>query len=346
MPKPQTMRSLMKLHKQKGLWLQEVPVPQIRPHEVLIKIHQAAICGTDKHIYEWDEWAQKTIPVPMVVGHEYYGVICEVGELVQGFSQGMRVSGEGHITCGHCRSCRSGYQHLCADTIGIGVTRQGAFAEYLALPASNVCPLPDSVSDDIASILDPLGNAVHTALEYDLVGEDVLITGAGPIGLMAVAVCKQAGARHVVISDLNDARLDLATKMGASLGVNPKKSSFKDAMNQLGMKEGFDVGLEMSGNGMALNELIANCRTNGKISLLGLYPSAPCVDLNAAIFKGLTFKGIYGRKMFETWHKMFALIESGLNIDAVITHHLPIEQFDTGFQAILKGEAIKVILHF
>ncbi len=340
------MRALVKQKAEKGLWLQEVPKPTIQPNEVLIKIKQAAICGTDRHIYDWNEWAERTIPVPLVVGHEYVGVIEEIGQYVKGFQVGMRVSGEGHIVCGHCRSCRSGNQHLCKDTIGIGVSRSGAFAEYLALPATNICPLPDAVSDDMAAILDPLGNAVHTALQYDLVGEDVIITGAGPIGLMAIAVCKAAGARHVVITDVNETRLEFARKMGATMAVNPQQTSIKDAMQQLGMKEGFDVGLEMSGHPNGIKDIIDNCRTSGNISLLGLYDAPPKIDLNQAIFKGLTIKGIYGRRMFETWHKMFSLIENGLNMQALITHHFKMEDFQQGFDALSSGKAIKVILTF
>jgi threonine 3-dehydrogenase len=338
------MKALCKLKKEPGIWMTDIPKPEIGVNDVLIKIKKTAICGTDVHIYNWDEWAQATIPVPMAIGHEFMGEIVAVGEEVSGFSIGDRVSGEGHITCGHCRNCRAGKRHLCRNTIGIGVNRQGCFAEYLSLPASNVFLLSDKISDDIASILDPLGNATHTALSFDMVGEDVLITGAGPIGIMAVAIAKHIGARWVVISDVNDYRLNLAKKMGADRVVNVTRESIFEVMSELDIKEGFDVGLEMSGNPQAFNTMLEVMIHGGHIAILGIPPHEIAINWNHVIFKGLTLKGIYGREMFETWYKMSSLIQAGLNVAPVITHHFSIEDFQKGFDVMRSGEAAKVIL--
>ncbi len=340
------MRALVKAKREPGLVMAEVPKPEIGPNDVLIRIKKSAICGTDLHIWNWDEWSQKTIPVPMHVGHEYVGVIEKVGDEVTGFAPGDRVSGEGHIVCGHCRNCRAGKRHLCPNTVGVGVNRPGSFAEYLAIPASNAFKLAPSIPDDIASVFDPFGNAVHTALSFDMVGEDVLITGAGPIGVMAVAICKHVGARNVVITDVNDYRLELARKMGATRTVNVAKTSLKDVMKELGMTEGFDVGLEMSGNGGAFQSMIDSMVNGGRIALLGILPSGVAIDWGKVIFKGLFLKGIYGREMFETWYKMAALIQSGLDIAPVITHHFPIEEFAKGFEAMNSGKSGKVILEW
>ena len=338
------MKALVKAEKAEGIWLQEVAKPGCGHNDLLIKVKKTAICGTDIHIYNWDEWAQTTIPVPMTVGHEFVGVVAEVGSEVAGFKEGDRVSGEGHITCGHCRNCRAGRRHLCPNTVGVGVNRPGCFAEYIAIPAVNAYPLPAHVSDDVAAFLDPLGNATHTTLSFDLVGEDVLITGAGPIGIMAVAVAKHAGARHVVITDVNDYRLDLARKMGATRAVNVAKQQLPDVVRELGMKEGFDVGLEMSGNPQAFRTLIDSMVNGGKVALLGIPPKDTTIDWNKVIFKGLFIKGIYGREMFETWYKMIAMLESGLDVTPVLTHRLPIARFQEGFDAMRSGKSGKVVL--
>lgn len=338
------MKALVKSKSAPGLELLEVDKPTIGAHDVLIKVKKASICGTDMHIWKWDAWAQKTVPVPMVTGHEYVGIVEAIGEKVTEVTVGQRVSGEGHIPCGHCRNCQSGRAHICANTKGIGVNTPGAFAEYIAIPEANVRVLSDAISDDVASILDPLGNAVNTALAFDVSGEDVLITGAGPIGCMAVAVCRHVGARHIVVTDINDERLALAKKMGATRGVRADKEDLKDVMAELGMKEGFDIGLEMSGAAPALSAMIDAMITGGKVALLGLFPGKVELDLNTAIFKGLTFEGIYGRKMFETWHKMSAMLESGMDVTPVISHHLPFEDYAKGFEAIAAGKANKVIL--
>ena len=338
------MKSLAKLKAQPGIWMTDSPKPEVGPNDLLIKIKKTAICGTDIHIYNWDEWSQKTIPVPMVVGHEYAGVVVGMGSEVKGFIEGDRVSGEGHITCGHCRNCRGGRTHLCRNTIGVGVNRTGSFAEYLVIPAYNAFKLPDEISDDLAAVFDPFGNAVHTALSFDLVGEDVLITGAGPIGIMAAAVAKHVGARHVVITDINEYRLDLARKMGATRAVNVANENLKDVMNELGMTEGFDVGMEMSGVPMAFTDMLANMNNGGKIAMLGIPGQDMAIDWSQVIFKGLTIKGIYGREMFETWYKMASLIQSGLDLTPIITHHFPIDEFQQGFDAMLSGNSGKVIL--
>ena len=338
------MKALCKLTPGQGLTLADVAMPEIGHNDVLIKINKTAICGTDIHIWNWDAWAQKTIPVPMHVGHEYVGTIVDMGSEVQGFKVGDRVSGEGHITCGHCRNCRAGRRHLCRNTSGVGVNRPGAFAEYLVLPAFNAFPIPDSISDDLASIFDPFGNAVHTALSFNMVGEDVLITGAGPIGIMAVAIAKHVGARHVVITDVNDYRLNLARQMGATRAVNVTHENPQDVMHELGMTEGFDVGLEMSGNPRAFSTMLEIMQHGGKVALLGIPPADTAIDWNHVIFKGLEIKGIYGREMFETWYKMVALIQSGLDITPIITHHFPISDYEQGFAAMLSGQSGKVIL--
>lgn len=338
------MKSLVKAHSEKGIWLEDSPKPEVGHNDLLIKIRKTAICGTDMHIYNWDEWAQNTIPVPMVVGHEYVGEVVGMGEEVAGFNVGDRVSGEGHITCGHCRNCRAGRRHLCRNESGVGVNRPGAFAEYLVIPAFNAFKIPDNISDDLASIFDPFGNAVHTALSFDLVGEDVLITGAGPIGIMAAAVARHVGARHVVITDVNPYRLALAEKMGASRAVNVANTKLKDVMNELGMSEGFDVGMEMSGVPSAFRDMLACMNNGGKVAMLGIPPQDVAINWNEVIFKGLTIKGIYGREMFETWYKMASLIQSGLDLTPIITHEFAIDDFQKGFDTMGSGESGKVIL--
>jgi len=338
------MKALVKAKDAPGLELHQIDEPTMGPDDVMIRVKKAAICGTDMHIWNWDAWAQKTVPVPMTVGHEYVGIVERVGERVKSVKVGERVSGEGHVPCGNCRNCLSGRAHICKDTRGIGVNLPGAFADLLVIPHANVRHLPDSVPDDIAAILDPLGNAVNTALAFDVVGEDVLITGAGPIGCMAAAVCRHVGARHIVVTDLNPDRLALAERMGASRGVRADQEDLADVMAELGMREGFDIGLEMSGAEPALDAMIHAMITGGKIALLGLFADQPRVDLTTAIFKGLTFEGIYGRKMYETWHKMLAMLESGLDVSPVISHRYPFEDFEKGFDAILTGGANKVIL--
>jgi threonine 3-dehydrogenase len=338
------MKSLVKAKPEKGIWLQDTPKPEVGHNDLLIKIRKTAICGTDMHIYNWDEWSQNTIPVPMVVGHEYVGEVVGMGEEVRGFSVGDRVSGEGHITCGHCRNCRAGRRHLCRNTEGVGVNRPGAFAEYLVIPAFNAFKIPDNISDDLASIFDPFGNAVHTALSFDLVGEDVLITGAGPIGIMAAAVAKHVGARHVVVTDINPYRLELAKKMGATRAVDVSKEDLKDVMNELGMTEGFDVGLEMSGVPVALRDMLNKMNHGGKVAMLGIPPQDVAIDWNQVIFKGLVIKGIYGREMFETWYKMASLLQSGLDLSPIITHTFSIDDFQKGFDTMGSGQSGKVIL--
>jgi len=338
------MKALVKARAEPGIWLQDVPEPAVGHNDVLIKVHRSAICGTDMHIYNWDAWAQKTVPVPMAVGHEYAGEIVELGSEVRGFSTGDRVSGEGHITCGFCRNCRAGRRHLCRNTVGVGVNREGAFAEYLVIPAFNAFRIPDDISDDLASIFDPFGNATHTALTYNLVGEDVLITGAGPIGIMAAAIARHVGARHVVITDVNDYRLGLARQMGATRALNVQRESLRGVMTELGMTEGFDVGLEMSGVPQAFADMLEHMNHGGKIALLGIPPAEMAIDWNQVIFKGLEIRGIYGREMFETWYKMAAMLQSGLDISPVITHRLPVEEFRDGFEIMGSGQSGKVIL--
>jgi threonine 3-dehydrogenase len=338
------MKALVKSRAEPGIWMQDIPEPDYGHNDVLIRIRKTAICGTDMHIWHWDDWAQRTIPVPMAVGHEYVGEIVAMGSEVQGLAVGDRVSGEGHLTCGHCRNCRAGRRHLCRNTLGVGVNRPGCFAEYLSLPASNVFKLPPAISDDIASILDPFGNATHTALSFDMVGEDVLITGAGPIGIMAVAIARYVGARHVVITDVNPYRLGLAKQMGATRALDVRTEKLDDAMRELGMQEGFDVGLEMSGVPSALNELIRTMHHGGSVAMLGIVPAGTGLEWDQVIFKGLTLKGIYGREMFETWYKMSAMLQSGLDISPVITDRLPVSEFDAGFRKMASGQSGKVIL--
>jgi threonine 3-dehydrogenase len=338
------MQALVKKEAREGLWLEDVPVPDVGINDVLIKIKRTAICGTDMHIYNWDTWAQKTIPVPMVVGHEFVGEIVEVGSNVIDFRPGQIVSGEGHVVCGRCRNCMAGRRHLCAFTSGIGVDRSGAFAEYLALPMSNVWEHSEGIDLDVAALFDPFGNAVHTALKYDLLGEDVLITGAGPIGAMAGAVCKHAGARHVVITDVIDSRLALAATLGATRTVNVTRENLTDVQKELHMSEGFDVGLEMSGNAQAFNDMLDNMCHGGKIAILGIPGEDTAIDWNKVIFNMLTLKGIYGREMYETWYKMSVMIDSGLDISPVITHRLSYRDFQHGFDVMNSGEASKVIL--
>lgn len=338
------MRALAKLEPAPGLTLTQVSRPVVGHNDVLIKIRKTAICGTDIHIWKWDEWASNTIPVPMHVGHEYVGEIVEIGQEVRGFKIGDRVSGEGHITCGFCRNCRAGRRHLCRNTRGVGVDRPGAFADYLSLPALNAFKIPDDVSDDLAAIFDPFGNATHTALSFDLVGEDVLITGAGPIGAMAAAIARHVGARNIVITDVNDYRLALAEKMGATRTVNVAHENLSDVMAELGMSEGFDVGLEMSGIPSAFTTMLEHMNHGGKIAMLGILPSGFGIDWTKVIFKGLEIKGVYGREMFETWYKMVAMLQSGLDLSPMITHHFPVEQYRAGFDAMLSGQSGKVIL--
>ncbi len=338
------MRALVKDKPETGLVMKDVAEPEAGPGEVRIAVDKVAICGTDLHIYNWDEWAAKTVPTPLVIGHEFVGRIESLGEGVEGFTVGQRVSGEGHIVCGACRNCRAGREHLCINTQGVGVSRAGAFADFLIIPQHNVYPIPDSISDDYAAILDPFGNAVHTALGFDLAGEDVLITGAGPIGLMAAAICRHVGARHVVVTDVNQHRLELARQMGASCGVIAGVDNLRATMTELGMKEGFDVGLEMSGAVGALSDMIETANNGAQIGLLGIFHGPVTLDLNKAIFKSLQFKGVYGREMFDTWHKGLAMLESGLDISPVLTHHFAFEDYQEGFDVLNAGEASKVVL--
>ncbi|TVS12435.1 MAG: L-threonine 3-dehydrogenase [Planctomycetaceae bacterium] len=338
------MKALVKSHAERGLWLQDVPEPQVGINDVLIRVDRTGICGTDLHIYKWDAWAQKTIPVPMVVGHEFVGQIVEVGANVSDFFPGDIVSGEGHVVCGRCRNCLAGRRHLCAATKGIGVNRPGAFAQYLSLPMTNVWHHAPDIDLDVASVFDPFGNAVHTALSFPVLGEDVLITGAGPIGLMAIAVVKHSGCRHVVVTDVNPYRLELARRMGATLALDARTQRIADAQKQLGMAEGFDVGLEMSGNPQAFRELLDNMCHGGKIAMLGIPETETAIDWNTVVFNMLTIKGIYGREMYETWYKMTVMIQSGLDIQPVITHRLHYTQFEEGIAAMESGQSGKVIL--
>jgi len=339
------MKALAKTEKREGIWMiRDAPEPEVGVHDVLIRVRKSAICGTDVHIYNWDAWSQKTIPVPMIVGHEYVGVVERVGAEVEAFKPGDRVSGEGHLTCGFCRNCRAGRRHLCRHTVGVGVNRPGSFAELLSLPAVNAYRIPDDVSDDIAAIFDPYGNAVHTALSFDLVGEDVLITGAGPIGCMAVAIARHVGARKIVVTDVNPDRLALAKKMGATRTVDVSKEKLPEVQKEIGMKEGFDIGLEMSGNPRALNDMIDNMAHGGRIALLGIMPGAAAVDWNKVVFNMLTIRGIYGREMYETWYKMTSMIQSGLDISPVITHRFPYTEFQQGFDLMRSGKSGKIVL--
>jgi threonine 3-dehydrogenase len=338
------MKALVKSKSDVGLWMEDVPEPSIGINDVLIRVMKTGICGTDIHIWKWDAWARKTIPVPMVVGHEFVGEIVEVGSNVNDFHPGQIVSGEGHVVCGRCRNCLAGRRHLCADTKGVGVNRPGAFAEYISLPMTNVWVHNDDIDQDVASIFDPFGNAVHTALSFPVLGEDVLVTGAGPIGIMGAAVAKHAGARYVVITDVNPWRLDLARKMGVTLAVNPMEQSLTDVQKQLGMHEGFDVGLEMSGNATAFQDMLANMAHGGKIAMLGIPPEQISIDWNTVIFNMLTIKGIYGREMYETWYKMTVMLQGGLDISPIITHRFHHTEFEEAFAVMLSGESGKVVL--
>lgn len=338
------MKALVKKHPKPGIWLEDVPMPQVGKNDVLVKIKKTSICGTDVHIYNWDKWSQETIPVPMIIGHEFVGEIFALGENVHDFKIGELVSGEGHVVCGQCRNCLAGRRHLCKDTSGIGVNRPGAFAEYLSIPASNIWRCDPSIPLDVLACFDPFGNAVHTALSFDLLGEDVLITGAGPIGIMAVAVARHAGARYIVITDVNEYRLELARKMGATRAININERSIEDAFKELGMKEGFDVGMEMSGNPSAFQSLIKNMYHGGKIAVLGIQQPNTVVDWNTIVFNGLTIKGIYGREMFETWYKMSSMILSGLDISPVITHRFHYTEYEKAFEIMSSGQSGKIIL--
>lgn len=338
------MKALVKAAPEQGLWLQMVPVPEPGPNEVLIKVRKSAICGTDVHIWNWDEWSAKTVPVPMVVGHEFCGQIVDCGPGAQKYKIGTRVSAEGHVVCGACRNCRAGRGQLCRNTEGIGVNRPGSFAEYVCLPEHNVVPIPDDIPDEIAALFDPLGNAVHTALSFDLVGEDVLVTGAGPIGIMGALVAQKVGARKVVITDINPYRLQLAERMGVQYVVDVSKTSLRDVMGDIGMSEGFDVGLEMSGAAPAMRQMIERMNNGGKLALLGIAPTEFAVDWNTVIFNMLEIKGIYGREMFETWYKMIALVQSGLDISGLITHRISIEDYRDGFAAMTSGQSGKVVM--
>ena len=338
------MKALVKSRAERGLWLEEIPKPGIGINDVLIRVRYTGICGTDVHIYQWDSWAQKTIPVPMAIGHEFVGEIVEVGSNVNDFYPGDIVSGEGHVVCGRCRNCLAGRRHLCARTLGVGVNRPGAFAEFISLPMTNIWRHDPKINQKVAAIFDPFGNAVHTALSFPVLGEDVLITGAGPIGIMAIPVVRHAGARHIVITDMNPFRLDLARKMGATLAVNPTETPIAEVQKQLGMLEGFDVGLEMSGNAEALRDMIANMSHGGKIAILGIPAKEMLMDWRQVIFNMLTIKGIYGREMYETWYKMSVLLESGVDIAPVITHRFPYTDFQQGLEAMISGQTGKVIL--
>lgn len=340
------MKSLVKAKAEPGLWLEESPMPENGINDVLIKVRRTAICGTDMHIWKWDEWAQKTIPVPMIVGHEFVGEIVETGSNVNDFHVGQIVSGEGHVVCGRCRNCMAGRRHMCAHAQGIGVNRPGAFAEFISIPAANVWVHDQSIDLDVAALFDPYGNAVHTALQFDVLGEDVLVVGAGPIGIMAAAVCRHAGARHVVVTDLNDDRLALARQMGATRTVNVAREKIEDVQVELGMTEGFDVGLEMSGSEPGFASLIDNMCHGGKVAILGLPAGDVRIDWHKVIFNMLTLKGVYGREIFETWYKMQVFIQSGLDLSPIITHRLPVDDFEQGFKAMLTGEACKVVLNW
>jgi len=338
------MRALVKAKPEVGLWMETVPVPEVGPNDVLIRVKKSAICGTDVHIWNWDHWAQKTIPVPMVVGHEFVGEIAEIGSSVTKYKVGERVSGEGHIVCGKCRNCRAGRGHLCHYTKGVGVNRPGSFGEFVCIPEHNVVPIPDEVPDEVAAIFDPFGNAVHTALSFDLVGEDVLVTGAGPIGIMGAMVAKRSGARKVVITDINPLRLDLARKVGIDYVVDASKQDLAEVMTEIGMTEGFDVGLEMSGAPPAFRSMIDTMNNGGKIAILGIAPDGFGIDWNKVIFKMLTLKGIYGREMFETWYKMIAFVQGGLDLSPIITHRIRIDEFRDGFEAMRSGNSGKVVM--
>lgn len=338
------MRALVKAAPEPGLVMRDEPQPKFGPDDVLIRVRYTSICGTDLHIRNWDPWAESTVPAPMIIGHEFTGVIAALGDNVQGLEVGTRVSGEGHITCGHCRNCRGGRRNFCRNHLGLGVTRPGAFADFVVLPADNVFPVPDHIDDRTAAILDPLGNATHTALAFDVIGEDVLITGAGPIGLMAAAIIRHIGARHVVVTDINPQRLEMVPSFGGARPVDVRSETLDEVMADLGMTEGFDVGLEMSGAEPAFNQMLDAMNHGGRVAVLGIPPGPVQLDLNNVIFKGLTLRGIYGRRIFETWYKMAAMLETGLDISAVVTHEFAAESFDEGFDVAASGEAGKVLL--
>jgi threonine 3-dehydrogenase len=338
------MKALVKAEAAPGLAMRDVPRPEIGPTDVLIKVRKAAVCGTDIHIFNWDEWSRKNVKIPTTLGHEFMGEVAEMGSEVTGFQIGDRVSAEGHITCGHCRNCRAGKRHLCRNTVGIGIHRNGAFADYVAVPAVNVFKVPKSVPDEIAAFFDPLGNAVHTALSFDLTGEDVLITGAGPIGCMAAAIARHVGARFVVVTDLNDYRLELARKLGATRTINVERAPLLDTMNELGMTEGFDVGMEMSGSGSALRQMLERMNHGGRVAILGIPSGEVSIDWSQVIFKGLILKGIYGREMFETWYKMASMLTSGLDVSPVLTHRFPADRYLDAFEAMKTGRSGKVVL--
>ena len=338
------MKALVKARAEPGLWMKDVEVPGPSDRDVLIRVRKTSVCGTDLHIFKWDPWAQETIKVPMVIGHEFMGEIVRLGAEARGLEVGQRVSGEGHITCGHCRNCRAGRRHFCHNHLALGVTRPGAFAEYVVLPGENVFPVPDHISDDVASVLDPLGNAAHTALEFDMVGEDVLITGAGPIGMMATAISRHIGARYVAVTDVNPYRLNLAAAMGADRVVDVRTEALEPVMAELGMTEGFDVGLELSGHEDAFNQMLAAMNHGGKIAVLGIPPGEVTLDLNAVIFKGLTVRGIYGRRIFETWYKVAAMLQSGLDVVPVVTHRFPVADYRHAFEVVASGECGKVVI--
>ena len=340
------MKALVKATTGPGLEMQDVPMPDVGPNDVRIKIKKTSICGTDVHIWKWDAWAARTIPVPMHVGHEFCGVVEAVGSGVTGIAEGELVSGEGHIVCNHCRNCLAGRRHLCPNTLGVGVNRPGAFAEYLSIPQQNVYKVDPAIPEDVISLFDPLGNAVHTALSWDLVAEDVLITGAGPIGCMAAAICRFAGARHVVVTDVNPYRLELAKKLGATRVIDVSKESLSDVKGELGMKEGFDIGLEMSGHPSGLNDILEHSSNGARVSLLGIFPEKVAIDWDKVIFKGLILKGIYGREMFETWYKMGSMVRAGLDVSPIITHRFPVDQFKDGFETMLSGQSGKVVLNW
>ncbi len=338
------MRALVKSRREPGIWMEEVARPGIGPNDLLVRVHYTSICGTDLHIWNWDRWAQATVPLPLVIGHEFMGTVVGIGSEVAGFAEGQRVAVEGHVTCGHCRNCRAGRRHLCRNTVGIGVQRAGAFADLVAVPAANAYALPAGMADEIGSLLDPLGNAVHSALSFELAGEDVLITGAGPIGVMAAAVSKFVGARYVVVTDRNHYRLALARRMGATLAVDYTATTLEDVMRELGMLEGFDIGLEMSGSPDALRSTLAVMNHGGRVSLLGIPSAEISIDWGAVIFRGLTLKGIYGREMFETWYRMGTMLQSGLDVSAVITHRFPASRFAEAFEVVRSGQCGKVVM--
>ena len=338
----QTIRALVKRDAAEGIWMEDVPIPTTRTNEVLIKVEKTAICGTDVHIYNWDEWAQRTIPSGLVIGHEFVGKIVEVGDGVSGYKPGDRVSAEGHIICGHCRNCRAGKRHLCPNTIGIGVNRDGAFAEYIVVPSNNLWPIPDDIAPELAAFFDPFGNAAHCALQFDLVGEDVLITGAGPIGIIAAGICRHVGARHVVITDVNDYRLKLAAQMGATRTINVLHESIADVVEEINI-DGFDIGMEMSGQPAAFNDLLHHMYNGGQVALLGILPEGTGVDWDQIIFKGLELHGIYGRRMYETWYKMTQMVLTGFPLRRAMTHHIPIVDYEAGFQLMREGQCGKVV---